>query len=121
MQAGPVDFELFTTVIGAIAVAGVAAFGWMSRRADKLQARLDNLATRLEASDKRNTDRHDNGLADVWQALEAHRVESRAASTEAAKMASAFRERTLTELGEIKATLARLTPPFLQPQPQPEP
>lgn len=112
MQTGPVDFEVFMAALAGICVGGMAAFGWLSRRLDRLDAKL-------AASDNRNTARHDNGLADVWQALEAHRVESRKASDEAARISREFRERTLTDLGDIKATLARLTAfvPTLQTEP----
>lgn len=91
------------SVIGGACLIAVAGFSWLSRRVDRLDAKLS-------ASDTRNTLRHDNGLGDIWQALEAHRRESRQAADEAAKNASQFRERTLVDLGDIKATLARLTP-----------
>jgi hypothetical protein len=102
VQTGPVDFEIFMAALGGTCFLGVAAFGWLSRRMDRLDAKLS-------ASDSHNTQRHDNGLADVWQALEAHRTESRQASDRAASISQEFRERTLRELGDIKSTLARLT------------
>lgn len=118
MQTGPVDFEIFMTVVCSLTFAGVGAFGWVARRADKLSNKIDVLEARLAASDKRNSDRHDNGLADVWQALEAHRKESRDAAAEAARNASQFRERTLIELGNIQTAIARLSPAPLVPQPE---
>ncbi|MFN0183031.1 MAG: hypothetical protein ACKVQR_04345 [Aquabacterium sp.] len=109
MQTGPVDFEVFMSALAGAGLISVASFSWLSRRLDRMDAKL-------AASDTRNTLRHDNGLGDIWKALEAHRKETREATADATKTASVFREHTLRDLGDIKAALARLSPTPPKPE-----
>ena len=40
MQTGPVDFEIFISVMAGANLLVVAGFGWLSRRMDRLEAKL---------------------------------------------------------------------------------
>lgn len=116
MQEGPVDFELFAMVAGGIVTAGIAATGYVLRTGKEAVSAITKRVVALEgqvhANNQANIERHDNGLGDLWQALEAHRVETRAQANRQEERAFKFREASLQQLGKIEATLARLEARF---------
>lgn len=118
MQTGPVDFETFLTVASGLAIGGLALAGVLYQRHEKQEARLVALDEKVQAVQQQSITRHDTGLADVWQALDDHRKESRRQAEIAESRARIFTEATLRQLGGIEATLARLEarlPPALPP------
>jgi uncharacterized membrane protein YccC len=106
------DLSLFLASIGGIMVAALGLTGWLTRRQDALERRVTEAQSKLEAKldalAQQTASRHDTALADIWQALEGHRIEARRQAAEADKRSSEFREDTLRQLGNIAATLARL-------------
>lgn len=121
MQGPVVDFELFASVASGIVAGGIALAGFLARRqaADHKQVagRLAALETKVDRNSCDTTVRHDNNLADVWQAIEHHREDTRRNAADAERRSNGFREATLRELGDIKVTLARLESrlPAVQP------
>lgn len=103
-----VTLEFFWAVEGALVAAALALAGVLYRRQDRLEARLVTVDEKVQAAANTAAARHDTGLADVWQALDEHRKESRRQATEAEQHNRAFREATLRQLGNIEASLARL-------------
>jgi uncharacterized membrane protein YccC len=116
---GNVELDLFVSVVGGVVLAAISVTGWLTRRQDLLDRRmgasLEQLNAKLATLAQQTAARHDTGLADLWQALEDHRVESRRQAAEAERRSGAFREDTLRQLGGIAATLARLEARLPQP------
>lgn len=125
MQTGAVEFDLFVLVASGIVTGGIALAGYvltrqaMDNRA--LTKRVVALERMVDVHHQAGIERHDNGLGDLWQALEAHRVETRQVASRQEERAFKFREASLSELGTIKASLARLESRFFPPAPIPEP
>jgi len=100
--------SVITWAIGGLTTIAVgistAVFGHIAGRVTKLEARIDaQIASESERATGESTRRH-NDLADFWQALDTHRREV----NDAAQHAQIFRERMLTELGQIRVAVAAL-------------
>lgn len=116
---GPVSFEFFWMVEGAVIAGALGLAGILWRRQDRLENRLISLDDKVQTVAQQAATRHDTGLGDVWQALDDHRTESRRNAAEAEKHSREFREATLRQLGDIGASLARLEARLPAPHPAP--
>lgn len=105
-MADPVEMSLFQWALTGLAAAGAGATTWMFRRQDRLERTVEKLAEAVKKQHQAAADKHENDQADLWQALEAHRKESRETAAEQERLSREFRERTLRELGNIQSTLA---------------
>lgn len=107
-MAEPVEMNLFQWALTALAAAGSGVAGWLFVRQDRLDSKVEELARTAAARHETAAGKHDNDLADLWQALNEHRKEVRETAAKAEEHSREFRERTLRELGDIKASLASL-------------
>lgn len=108
MPTDPVDQDLFRWALGGAAATAGSLFGWVFRRQERLDRHVDALAAQVEKRHQAAETKRDNDQADLWQALDAHRKESRDIAAEQQRVSREFRERTLRELGDIRAGIASL-------------
>lgn len=109
-MAEPVEMSLFQWALAGLGAAGGTALGVVYRRQDRLERVVEKLADAVKQQHQDTADKHDNDQADLWQALEAHRKETRERDAEQERLSREFRERTLRDLSDIKVALATIAP-----------
>lgn len=109
-MAEPVEMGLFQWALTGLAAAGAGATGWLFRRQDRLERAVEKMAETVKQQHRDTANKHDNDQADLWQALEAHRKETRERDAEQERLSREFRERTLRDLSDIKVALAAIAP-----------